>query len=142
MSYLPTAIEIYGGAAAGGKDPTSAGYTTTSGSIASQDVREFTLCTLVVMLVAGLAPTSVELLLESTIDDGATWANVATRALGSGAIVCTPAYRQAVYSPISSETGVSLGGEEIHEMRIRVRAKRTGGDATTRISVYAFLGSP
>lgn len=140
MGFSQT-IEIYGGATAGaGKDPGLA-YSTTSGAVATQDAREFNLLTLqVVVVVAGAALASVELLLESSPDSGTTWVNVATKSIGAGAIVADPAYRQAVNAPIDSEGGVSLGGEEFHEQLIRVKAKRTGGDATTRVIVYAFLG--
>lgn len=138
MSHTPTVILFDGATALGGVDPTVA-YTTTTGAVASQGCAEFNTVTIHLVLAAGAPPTSVEVLVEGSNDDGTVWAPIATKATGAGLVVLTPGVFSITYSPISAETAVSMGGLDIKERRIRLRAKRTGGDATTRVYLSAFF---
>ena len=133
-----------------GKDPTVA-YTGTDGlGAATRHWRceDYNTLELTFVLVAGTAPTSIEFLLE-TSDQGvglfgtsassSTWAVKPVAVDAAGAITTQETVRQITWAVTASSDTSHKWTETIACNKFRVRAKRTGGDGTTRLRIDAQL---
>lgn len=135
-----------------GKDPTVA-YTGTDGLAAATRqwrCEDFNTLTLYFVLVAGTAPTSIEFLLEGsgtgvgslhggTAADVAVWHVLPVAIEAAGAITTQETVRQIVWAVAASSDTAHTWMESISAKKFRVRVKRTGGAADTRIRVDAML---
>lgn len=141
-----SAFPCYDGATAGlGKDPTVA-YTTSSGVETQFDCSDFSVLGLTFRLVSGTAPTSLEYLLEVSADDisvatgSSVWSHVPVVVASGGGYA-------AAESPASITWALTASGLASHFVeweigaakKFRIRVKRTGGAADTRVSVRAVL---
>lgn len=155
MGYTST-FTVYDDSTDGGlgKDPT-VNYTGTDGLAAATRqwrCEDFDTLTLYFVLVAGTAPTSIEFLLEGSNTGvgslhGGTAANVAVWNVlpvavnAAGSITTQETVRAITWAVTASSDTSHVWTETISTKKFRVRVKRTGGAADTRIRVDAMLAT-
>lgn len=149
MGYT-SVFTVYDGATAGdGKDPT-VNYTDTDAlAAATRHFRseDFDTIKLWAVLVAGTAPTSIEFLLEESPDDvntaadTSTWSVMPVAIEAAGAIGTQETIRTITWAVTASSDTAHPWLEPISAPKFRVRAKRTGGAADTRIMIQCQLST-
>ena len=147
MGYTST-FTVYDGATDQlGKDPTAA-YTGTDALAAGTrhfECRDYNTLTLRAVLVSGTAPTSIEFLLETSMDEkstaasSSTWAVKPVAVTGAGSITTQETVRAITWAVAASSDTSHEWTETISTSKFRIRAKRTGGAADTRIRIDAML---
>lgn len=137
-----------------GKDPT-VNYTGTDGLAAATRqwrCEDFDTLTLYFVLVAGTAPTSIEYLLETsntgvgslhggTAADVAVWGVAPVLVVGAGSETSQETIRSITWAVAASSDGSHSRTMTISAKKFRVRAKRTGGAADTRLRIDAMLAT-
>lgn len=155
MGYTST-FTVYDDSTDGGlgKDPT-VNYTGTDGLAAATRqwrCEDFDTLTLHFVLVAGTAPTSIEFLLETsntgvgslhggTAADVAVWNVLPVVVVGAGSETSQETERSIVWAVTASSDGSHSRTIALSQKKFRVRVKRTGGAADTRIRVDAMLAT-
>jgi len=144
---------VYDGATAlAGKDPTANYTDTDSLAAATRHFRceDFNTLKLTFVLVAGTAPTSIEYLLETSEDgwgslhggaaaNASTWQVKPVMVVGAGSETSQETVRAITWAVTASSDASHSVTDTISAKKFRVRAKRTGGAADTRIRVDATL---
>ena len=154
MGYTST-FTVYDGATDQlGKDPTAAYTDTDALAAATRHFRceDFDTLKLTFVLVSGTAPTSIEYLLETSeqpvgsLHGGAaanasTWQVLPVTVVGAGSETSQETVRAITWAVTASSDTSHSRTTTISSKKFRVRCKRTGGAADTRLRVDATLAT-